>query len=324
MIAPQPPQNESDRQAALDATGLLDSAAEERFDRYTRLVRRLFDVPVALVSLVDRDRQWFKSRQGLDATETPREVSFCGHAILEDEVFIVEDASKDDRFDDNPLVVDDPSIRFYAGCPLSTADGYRIGTLCIIDKEPRELQHSEVETLRDIAAMVSNELSALRLATIDELTGLSNRRAFNVISSQALSFCERSKQAASLVMIDLDGFKQINDRLGHAEGDRALRDFADLLRNVFRTSDLVARLGGDEFAVLMTGAGAQAVVAGLKRFAWSVDNFNRVKGRPYQLAFSSGSVPFDPSKHSSMFALIEEADQLMYKQKKARKEAIPA
>ena len=321
MQTPAIPANEADRQAALDATGLLDSDSEERFDRYTRLVKRLFDVPIALVSLVDRDRQWFKSRQGLDATETPREISFCGHAVLRDEVFIVEDASNDERFDDNPLVVNDPSIRFYAGAPLSTADGYRIGTLCIIDREPRELETAELETLRDIAAMVSNELSALRLATIDELTGLSNRRAFNIIANQALAFCERSKQAASLVMIDLDGFKQINDTLGHAQGDQALKDFSNLLESVFRTSDLVARLGGDEFAVLMTGANGDSVVAGLERFAAAVDHFNLTRGRTYQLRFSSGAVPYDPAQHSSMFALMEAADQLMYRQKQARKQA---
>ncbi|MDH3589963.1 MAG: GAF domain-containing protein, partial [Gammaproteobacteria bacterium] len=184
MIKPAIPHDEEARVAALKDTGVLDTCPEERFDRYTRLTRRLFDVPIALVSLVDRERQWFKSKQGLEASETPRDISFCGHAILGDEIFVVENASNDERFHDNPLVTEDPSIRFYAGCPLTSPDGHRLGTLCIIDCEPRVLQSTDLDALQDIAAMVSSELAALRLATIDELTGLSNRRAFNMIADQ--------------------------------------------------------------------------------------------------------------------------------------------
>ncbi|NND59430.1 MAG: sensor domain-containing diguanylate cyclase [Gammaproteobacteria bacterium] len=320
MVTAPKPHDEAARLEALQSTGLLDTAAEERFDRYTRLIKRLFDVPIALVSLVDSDRQWFKSKQGLDAAQTPRDIAFCSHAILSDEVFIVEDARCDERFDDNPLVAGDPNIRFYAGCPLSTNDGYRVGTLCIIDQEPKSLDKGEIDTLRDIAAMVSSELSALRLATIDELTQLSNRRAFNIISAQVLAFCNRSNQPASLVMIDLDRFKEINDTHGHRLGDQALQDFAAQLESSFRTSDLVARLGGDEFAVMMTNACDKEVVAGMERFATNLTAFNRSRSRPYELAFSSGAVGYDPRRHDNLFAMIEEADQMMYAQKKKRKQ----
>ena len=321
MLAPSIPVDEHARVAALESTDLLDTAADERFDRYTRLIRKLFDVPIALVSLVDRDRQWFKSRQGLDAPETPRDISFCGHAILQDQVFVVEDASNDTRFTDNPLVTADPNIRFYAGAPLTTPDGYRIGTLCIIDREPRELAGSDVQSLHDMAAMVSGELAALRLATVDELTGLSNRRAFNMLAAQVLAVCARNDQAATLVAIDMDGFKQINDSLGHAAGDEALREFATIMREVFRESDLCARLGGDEFAVLMTAALPDEVTAGFARFASAIESRNSRLGQKFELACSYGAVQFDAARHDSIAALMKEADARMYDAKRARKQA---
>ena len=252
MQAPANPPDERERLQALKSLGVLDTKCEERFDRYTRLARRLFDVPIALVSLVDDKRQWFKSRQGLDATETPRDISFCGHAILETKVFVVEDASDDERFFDNPLVVDDPSIRFYAGFPLTGSGGHQLGTLCIIDREPREFGPEDRQALTDMGAMVASELSAIELATMDELTQTSNRRGFDALARQALAACDRAEQPASVVLIDMNGFKGINDTYGHEEGDRALIEFASLMRRTFRESDIVARIGGDEFAAPRT------------------------------------------------------------------------
>jgi len=158
MHKPERPQDEPARLAALNKTGLLDSMPEERFDRLTRLARQLFNVPIALVSLVDAKRQWFKSCQGLDVCETHRDVSFCGHAILGDGVFMVEDATKDLRFADNPLVINPPKIRFYAGVPLRSPDGHALGTLCIIDSQPRQLSEDESSALLDLAACVNDEV----------------------------------------------------------------------------------------------------------------------------------------------------------------------
>lgn len=164
MLAPPLPPNEAQRLKALRETRLLESQSEERFDRITRTAQRLFEVPVALFSLVDADRQWFKSRQGLEATETSREVSFCGHAILEEGVFCVEDAGGDARFADNPLVVDEPNIRFYAGCPVRNREGLPLGTLCIIDYEPRRFSASDRRALTDLAAMLENEFQRATVA----------------------------------------------------------------------------------------------------------------------------------------------------------------
>ncbi len=151
---------ESERIAALKALRVLDTPAEERFDRVTRLARDLFDVKISLVSLVDRNRQWFKSRQGLAAEETPRSISFCGHAIVGHEALVVEDAQQDERFADNPLVVGPPHIRFYAGCPLRSPSGQLVGTLCIIDDEPRVFGERDKDLLHDLARIVEAELAS--------------------------------------------------------------------------------------------------------------------------------------------------------------------
>ena len=152
------PENETARLAALDELDILDSEPEERFDRIARIAAEAFDVPIALVSLVDRERQWFKSCIGLNVRETPRDMAFCAHAIMEEEVMIVPDACLDPRFADNPLVTDGPRVRFYAGCPLKLPDGNMMGTLCLIDTRPRQLDDSKIKLLQDLGRLVEIEL----------------------------------------------------------------------------------------------------------------------------------------------------------------------
>ncbi|AVM75766.1 PAS domain S-box protein [Magnetospirillum gryphiswaldense] len=159
MQEPLTPENESSRLAALRRLGVLDTQAEERFDRITRIAKTHFGVAIALVSLVDADRQWFKSCQGIDASETPRNISFCGHAILREEVFVVTNAIEHPDFADNPLVIGPPNIRFYAGAPLHAPDGERVGTLCVIDPKPRDFSAEDSDVLRDLANCVEGELS---------------------------------------------------------------------------------------------------------------------------------------------------------------------
>ncbi len=312
------PQDEARRLRALRRLDILDTEPEERFDRFTRLARRLFGVPIALVSLVDENRQWFKSRDGLDATETPRDVSFCGHAICAEGPLVVHDALSDPDFADNPLVTEAPHVRFYAGQPL-VVDGQSMGTLCIIDHVPRELGPDDLDALADLAAMVEAELGALAMATIDELTGLSNRRGFRMIADKALAVCKNVGRSATLLYLDLDGFKEINDHFGHAEGDRALIEIADLLREGFRDSDVVARIGGDEFCILLSAtADSPGVEAVLERLAGKVAARNAQASSRYALAYSVGHVTFEPERHDSVDALLSDADRLMYAQKRRR------
>lgn len=319
MKKPDIPEDEETRLKTLRSLSILDTLPEERFDRLTRMAKRLFDVPIALVSLIDEERQWFKSAAGLDASETPRDISFCGHAILGSEVFIIPDASKDVRFADNPLVLDKADIRFYAGCPLRAADGSKLGTLCVIDQKPRSIGEDDVEILQDLAAMVERELAAVQMATLDELTRISNRRGFMMLAEHSLNLCVRQRLLASLIFIDLNKLKSVNDKFGHAEGDTALIVFAEQMKRVFRDSDLFARLGGDEFVVLLTNASKKLTGDIVARFEQSIEKRNKEANRGYDISFSYGVVEFDPDKHPTLQALLAEGDALMYEHKKAER-----
>ena len=312
------PSSENSRIATLRLLNILDTEPEERFDRLTRMARRLFSVPIAQVTLVDTDRQWFKSGAGKAACETPRDISLCAHAILGEGIMLVQDAREDERFSDNPLVVGDPNIRFYAGCPLKVGEE-NMGTLCLIDDQPREFGEEELQLLRDLAEMAEQELSALQLATTDHLTGISNRRGFEVLSRHALQFCRRLQLPVTLLSFDLNKFKEINDRHGHAAGDQALKTFARGLLSVFRDSDVIGRLGGDEFAVLMTGVVKGDVQESclLRLKEWLQAN-NRVEYTGYEILFSVGIIEGAPQERISIEGLMTRADSAMYEHKKSR------
>ncbi|TQI80532.1 diguanylate cyclase with GAF sensor [Serratia fonticola] len=320
MKMPEMPENEVQRLKALRSLQLLDTLPEERFDRVTRMARRLFGVPIALVSLVDENRQWFKSNAGLEGEpETPRNISLCGHAILGNDILLIPDTLQDERFADNPLVRNSPHIRFYAGCPLSYADNLKIGTLCLIDDKPRDFGDDDAVVLRDLASMVEDELRAFQASTSDELTQISNRRGFLCLAGHTLHYCQNRQVSASLVFIDLDKFKMINDSYGHAEGDRALVYFAELMKQSFGCFDVIARLGGDEFVVLMGGRTKNDAEQELHALQQRVDAHNTSQLTPYELAFSHGIVEFDPAEPRSLEALLAAGDAIMYRIKKSKK-----
>ncbi|MBM4455734.1 MAG: GAF domain-containing protein, partial [Verrucomicrobia bacterium] len=158
---PALPLDEPDRQRALEDLKLIDSPQEERFDRIVQLTQLLFQVPIAYISLIDKDRQWFKSKVGLEANETSRSVSFCGHAILEDKAMVVPDALQDYRFAANPMVLGEPFIRFYAGQPLRGPSGHKVGTLCLADKDARELKEHDLKLLAQLGKLVEREFTLL-------------------------------------------------------------------------------------------------------------------------------------------------------------------
>lgn len=318
MQTPTVPDSENTRLETLRALKILDTPAEERFDSLTRLAKRTFGVPTVLVSLIDENRQWFKSSLGIKLSETPREVSFCAHAIHEEEVLVVPDAKQDERFADNPLVAGETGIRFYAGYPLKAENGEKLGTLCIIDYKARGLCDEDITALEDLGTLVERELSAVNMATKDELTKLANRRGFTMTALQSLKVSLRHEVPVSLVYFDLNNFKSVNDLYGHDEGDNALITFAQNLKDTFRTSDVIARLGGDEFVVLMCDANKHQVekaVTSLKKF---IDVYNINSEKPYEISFAHGIAEYDRQKHNSIDALITEADNLMYANKNAK------
>ena len=286
MERPRIPLDEAQRLAALHATRLLGSAPEETFDRITRTAARLLGVPIALVSLIDKDRQWFKSRTGLDACETSREISFCGHAILTDEPLVVPDAAQDARFVDNPLVTGDMHLRFYAGVQLYSVDRKKIGTLCVIDSKPRQLGPGELDALRDLARMVEQLVYHRQLAMAaqslserlqdasqapggaapasgelawlvahDLLTGLPNRQAMLRAIQGSVNSWRADGTPALVACINVDRFKRFNETLGHRAGDDILVGLATSLQSLLREGDMLARAGSDEFLVLLHARG---------------------------------------------------------------------
>lgn len=313
------PHNEPQRLSQLRALNIINTPTEERFDRLTRLARRLFDVPIALVSLVEQDYQWFKSAEGYQEKCSPRNISFCAHTILQDEVLVVEDALQDARFHNNPLVLGEPHIRFYAGCPLRSPGGSHVGSLCLIDHQPRSFNAEDRRALCDLAEMAEAELVAFQAATSDELTQITNRRGFMALGQLVLNDCLLKQRTASLAFLDLDKFKQINDTLGHREGDRALMDFADAMKVTFRHSDLFARLGGDEFVVLFNGLQPDEAQRQLQAFREYLQQQIRHLERHYPLDFSSGIVVFDPHHPCPLEQLLASSDATMYESKKAKK-----
>ncbi len=312
MLAPAFPDNEQIRLQTLRSMNVLDSAAQEQFDRITRLASQYFNVPIALVSLVDSNRQWFKSCVGLDARETGRDISFCGHAILDNETFYIEDASKDSRFHDNPLVTGPPNIRFYAGRPIKAPNGHNLGTLCIIDSKPKKLSQKDFTVLDDLAKTVEEELESLQQVTIDELTGLSSNRGFSQLASHCLSMAERQKAPITFAYFDLDNFKPINDNNNYTTGDRVLKFFAKQLKESFRSSDLFSRIGGDEFGVLLYNANIDKSQQLLERFRDDLKtNFEHMDIN-FDLKFSVSFVNYDPLSHPDIQSLIQQgAEELL-------------
>lgn len=252
---------ESERLQDLYALKILDTAAEERFDRYTSLAADIFDVSIALVSLIDKDRQWFKSACGLAAKETSRDVAFCAHAILEPEMLVIPDARNDLRFAGNPLVVNEPHIRFYAGAVLRGPTGQPVGTLCLIDHKPRDLSEREHDRLRELAHLVERELQynyeveelrkqIERMAYYDPLTELPNRRLAHDRLHQAILAGKKNAQRLAVMFLDIDRFGALNSALGRVAGDAVLKEVARRLREAVDPAWTVGRWQDDQFVVL--------------------------------------------------------------------------
>jgi len=457
------PHDESHRLAAIRALNILDSRREAEFDALVRVAAALFEMPIALISLVDEDRQWFKANIGLPSvTQTPRDVAFCAHAILGDELFEVQDATQDVRFADNPLVVDHPHVRFYAGAPLRLGDGHRVGTLCVIDRVPRQLTMTQRHALTDLAEAASQALEGrsaihrmeglseqlvekheqlratlhsigdavitcdaagrvswlnpvaealtgwttveargrelvqvcrlvvasrspptddgaelrdrhptgdrasvqallvgrdgseivvetstsaifseegmqqgevivfrdlserrrqseetLHRATHDPLTGLYNRSEFEKRLECLRQSTLVGRTAHSLLYIDLDRFKLINDACGHAAGDRLMQNVAAMLKDSVHARDVVARMGGDHFAILLDSCS----IDDARRIAQGICDrmaaFRFVEGdRSLRMGTSIGLIAID-GHWASTALLLQSANAACYAAKDA-------
>ncbi|MGJ5629127.1 sensor domain-containing diguanylate cyclase [Nostoc sp. CALU 1950] len=323
------PENEAERLKALAEYNILDTLPEEAFDDITALAAYICKTPIALISLVDSDRQWFKSKVGLKVRETPRQLAFCAHAILQPEdILVVPNAIKDDRFNNNPLVKGNPKIRFYAGAPLITPDGLPIGTLCVLDTIPHHLSYQQLDALRRLSRQAIAQMELIQevrnrkqASLTDELTGLHNRRGFFLMAEQELKIAHRMKALCWVIFIDLDGLKQINDTLGHDIGDALIIDAGQLLKQSFRNSDIVARLGGDEFIVFISSyfKDADSIQVYLQA---NIAKFNQQQNRSYELSMSMGIERYSPESNMSLEQLIASSDELMYAHKRLKRQSL--
>jgi len=320
------PANEAERLSALRGYSILDTQAEVAFDELVRLGSNLTGHPIALVSLVDAERQWFKARHGLDATETHRDMAFCSHAILEPSAPLsVPDATQDPRFRDNPLVTSAPDIRAYLGVPLVTSAGHALGTFCVIDRVPRQHDPAMIETVQVLSRAVMANLELRRAvrqveaaALTDPLTGLPNRRAAVDLLEAALA--RREPMAA--VALDLDHFKEANDAYGHGAGDAILREVAARLRKATRPGDIPVRFGGDEFVVFLAGtATAEGVVSVAGRLVRALSDPVSYEGTLLRTGATAG-VAVAPDDAASAEALLRLADEALIGTKRLKRGSV--
>lgn len=318
--------DEEGRMAAVERLDALDTSPEEPFEKIVDLIRTILAVPMATVTLVDRDRQWFKAHRGLPSQQTPRAISFCTHTIQQREPLIVADAQLDPRFADSPLVRGAPHIRSYAGIPLRTPDGYNVGALCAIDTQPRIFSATDVAILVNFASIVSDELELRLIAQRDHLTSALTRRGFIEQAAKELARYARHGRSSSLIMLDVDHFKAVNDGYGHPAGDQVLRQIAELCNTAMRPSDSFGRIGGEEFALLLPEVGPAEALAAAERFRATIEAhpFDIGEGRALRVTASLGVALLGPSI-TSVDGWLAAADAWLYRAKNnGRNQCSPA
>ncbi|WP_225584866.1 MULTISPECIES: sensor domain-containing diguanylate cyclase [unclassified Acidovorax] len=338
------------RLAAVRETGLLDSIAEESFDRLTRLASKITGAPVTFISLVDSRRDFYKSTFGMGAPlNTQRQLTgrtFCHYAMVSEGPLVLEDATVLPVFRDVPTVAS-LGVRAYAGIPLKNEAGEVLGSFCAVDFKPKQWTQQDIEVLVELAHSTMREIRLRRalqsaetlnqqllqqlqkvdelnlalneLARTDPLTGLRNRRAFDDSLELELAVVERTRSPLSLLMLDVDHFKQINDNFGHAAGDKVLRSIAQVLSGCVRIIDIVARVGGEEFAVILphtdaTGAHevAQRMRVAVAQASWLC--------QPTTISIGAASLR-DAESARSLFA---RADAALYAAKRSGRNRVVA
>jgi GGDEF domain-containing protein len=285
MIAPSVPENESERLAVMERAMCAFVPREERFDRITRTVRRLLNVPIALISIVESDAQWFRSAQGLAEVETPRNISFCGHAVASGKALAVPDATNDPRFWDNPLVTGSPYIRSYLGIPLSLAPGVRLGTLCALDNQVRNFTQQDILGMEDLAAMAEAELrldamgttqrqlmnalgQAERRNSMDPATGCWNARGFRELLAMTVADCAREGTTAALCYVRVRNYAALTGNGDKAQTGIIRQLLAQVLRRRLPAEGALGSLGERDFCALVPGMSQMEIESSLGAFTY--------------------------------------------------------
>jgi diguanylate cyclase (GGDEF)-like protein len=313
---------EARRLETLASLDILDTPDEPAFEHLTALCRKIFGVPASALTLIDGHRQWFKAGARTAYRQTDRRSALCNYAIEQDTPLVILDTHDDPRLADNIFVRGRPFIRFYAGAQLKVS-GANIGTLCIMDTEPRQFDANALSILTGLAAVAVDELLLHNLSMQDNLTGALSRRAFRAEAGRISGLANRHGHQLTLALLDVDHFKQVNDRYGHAAGDAVLSSIVEACRRSLRGSDIIGRIGGEEFAILLPQTGLADGVAALEktRLAIASRAIDTPCGPvPVTCSFGAASVlpgqQFDDTLHN--------ADLAMYSAKNAGRNQVIA
>jgi diguanylate cyclase (GGDEF)-like protein len=308
--------DEDARLAALRRYEIQEPAETRPFQRIVELVQQVIGVPMAAVSLIDADTQLFKATRGLGSlASTPRADAFCSYTIAQKDAFAVADALEDPRFAANPLVAGPPHIRSYLGVPLTTPDGYNVGSLCAMDDEPRQFDRAQGEILKKLAEIVIEQFELQQIAKQDSLTGALTRRGFFAEVEKEFRRAGRYDRPSTLVAIDVDHFKAINDRYGHPAGDAVLVSIANASMANMRRSDIFGRLGGEEFALLLPETDAEEAREAAERIRRTIEaTIIEVGGTEVRATVSMGVAP-RPAVGETVATWLAEADIALYEAK---------
>lgn len=318
------PINEDQRLQSVRAYEVLDTPPELEFDALTRIAAHTFNTPMAVVALMDTDRLWFKSRIGLDVPQLDRQIAFCSHTILNpDAVLVMPDLKQDPRFEEHVLVHEAPHLRFYAGAPIVDAQGLVLGTLAVLDTQPRVFSTEQESALQDLATLVMTALDSRKrarqlahMAMTDYLTGLSNRALFERALEAEMAHAMRTGEHFTVLCMDLDGFKEVNDGFGHAAGDEVLREVSRRLAQQVRVGDVLARFGGDEFGIVMRHGAKDSAQILAKRIVRAVSApITLSSGDEIGVGISVGMAAYSDDVES-VHKLLAQADQALYQAKK--------
>jgi diguanylate cyclase (GGDEF)-like protein len=315
-------EREAFRLSELKRYEIMDTGPEENFDRLVKLASFICATPTSLMSLLDESRQWFKAKIGFEADEVPRSIAFCAHAIASyDDIMVVEDATQDARFADNPLVTGEPHIRFYAGAPMCNKAGARLGTICVIDGNPRKLTAVQRSLLTDLAAIAVDEMELrvkirqlIATSQIDEMTGAHNRAYFTERAESEQARAIRYRRPLGLLFFDIDHFKRVNDTWGHAAGDATLSSVVQVAKATLRSQDVLARMGGEEFAALLPETDLEGAARIAERLRADVEKLiQRHDDASIAVTISIGVTLVDPE--TEIAESLERADKALYQAK---------